>query len=1076
MAIPQLEENLNIISLLDDEPNDVGGLTASELKAKFDEGNNIIKNYINGTLIPMLENYGVERVVKHTDGEGMITYIRLNSDKVLETSVDGINWESTGSSGHIIESESGELPQRSRLKFLNTIIEDNGTETVIHGMTGPQGPQGVQGIRGLQGEKGEKGDRGYLWYPSVDTLGNLTFTLTDNENVPPTYNIRGPQGVQGVQGPQGVVGPTGPQGIQGVRGPQGIQGEQGEIGPRGETGATGPQGPTGPQGLTGPAGKDGTSLYIEDVYSTLAALRNALPTGNEKMYMVSENGECYIWSELSNDWISVGALQGPIGPQGPAGANGATGPKGDTGPRGPQGVQGPQGEQGAEGPQGIQGLQGPQGVEGKSAYSSAVTAGFTGTEAEFNEMLAGIGNKLDYNGDGKDLTPTFAKANTFVNIQNGEKMSTLLGKIAKGLDRDSTPTENSTNLITSGGVAEALANVKPKIPNHNFIKNAWFKNFDNVKASLRGTQIYQDANCTTPYPNVQGASIMVCVPSGSNYKWAEKDGSNTIYIKASDVVDASTIENWQFNSGVANVDSNGLHTNASADTTWIIQYVKCDIGKTYTLSVNVDGVISSTTVTLESTSTTASISLGGSNVLMLSYDGDIGNSWYISIITYSTALTIKSVKLEMGNTSTLAYETAESYDADWEWHEANFGIPVGMYTFTPSETMSDEWLLCNGSTFSANSYPKLAQIFTPSYTPISENVPWHSDEWSFATDGTNFAYVYASSGNFYLGLGTIGVETIKSLLIGSSSNIKNPHVAYGNGQWVIVGLSGYYLNPYMWVYNSFEALYTTSSLTGGYEFCSNQSIANNWNTNFNIIYHDNTWHFLSSHTNIAGVYDTYTTGRLYVNQSIWSQRELTGNTIFFNAPFFCGIIENKLWVSGYDGRNSTYLMQFFLLENNVWSRQIVSSTTLKQNTIIDVSKLGDKYVFVTNNKVLSADSLSNVSNLTSSSAFYTTPLSHYIGSLDNGDAIYISQAGKLIKMASTSSIVEYDLGFKVSSASKSWNGLKLSGDKFFVIGYSGFQDDTSGTTGNYGRIAIVDKACKLPTITLSGLNVFVRGK
>ena len=42
-----LDGDLNIIQKLDDEPNDVGGLTSAELKAKFDESGNIIKKYIN---------------------------------------------------------------------------------------------------------------------------------------------------------------------------------------------------------------------------------------------------------------------------------------------------------------------------------------------------------------------------------------------------------------------------------------------------------------------------------------------------------------------------------------------------------------------------------------------------------------------------------------------------------------------------------------------------------------------------------------------------------------------------------------------------------------------------------------------------------------------------------------------------------------------------------------------------------------------------------------------------------------------------------------------------------------------
>ena len=52
IEITLLDGDLNIIQKLDDEPNDVGGLTSAELKAKFDEAGNTIKTYINDTLIP----------------------------------------------------------------------------------------------------------------------------------------------------------------------------------------------------------------------------------------------------------------------------------------------------------------------------------------------------------------------------------------------------------------------------------------------------------------------------------------------------------------------------------------------------------------------------------------------------------------------------------------------------------------------------------------------------------------------------------------------------------------------------------------------------------------------------------------------------------------------------------------------------------------------------------------------------------------------------------------------------------------------------------------------------------------
>lgn len=55
MSLTKLTADLNIIQALDDEPNDVGGLTAAQLKAKFDQAGGAIKTYLNGTLTPELD-------------------------------------------------------------------------------------------------------------------------------------------------------------------------------------------------------------------------------------------------------------------------------------------------------------------------------------------------------------------------------------------------------------------------------------------------------------------------------------------------------------------------------------------------------------------------------------------------------------------------------------------------------------------------------------------------------------------------------------------------------------------------------------------------------------------------------------------------------------------------------------------------------------------------------------------------------------------------------------------------------------------------------------------------------------
>lgn len=55
MALTKFTKDMAIISALDDEPNDVGGLSAAELKEKFDEGGQTLKTFINETLLPEID-------------------------------------------------------------------------------------------------------------------------------------------------------------------------------------------------------------------------------------------------------------------------------------------------------------------------------------------------------------------------------------------------------------------------------------------------------------------------------------------------------------------------------------------------------------------------------------------------------------------------------------------------------------------------------------------------------------------------------------------------------------------------------------------------------------------------------------------------------------------------------------------------------------------------------------------------------------------------------------------------------------------------------------------------------------
>lgn len=363
------------------------GLSVAEAQRAFDE---LVLDVVipkHNEVVEGLNELNIDTRIPSSNIKGL----RLNDDKVIEASTDGVTYEATGSSGHIVVDSGGNtMPQRSRMQFKNGTVEDINGVTVVTALKGDTGETGPQGIQGIQGEQGIQGKTGPVIVPSIDEYGVMSFSIQETAIAPNSVSVRGPQGPQGLQGVQGVQGVQGPQGEQGPTGPQGIQGVKGEQGPKGDTGSTGAQGPMGPQGIQGNDGADGRSFVIQDVYSTLGELKTAFPEGNEYAYQVSADKNIYIWSENETDWVSLGQLQGPQGPQGIQGVQGPQGEKGETGDTGPQGIQGEQGPTGATGPQGIQGVQGIPGADGKSAYEAALEAGYTGTEYAFNNALSQV--------------------------------------------------------------------------------------------------------------------------------------------------------------------------------------------------------------------------------------------------------------------------------------------------------------------------------------------------------------------------------------------------------------------------------------------------------------------------------------------------------------------------------------------------------------------------------------------------------------------------------------------------------------------------------------------------------------
>lgn len=129
------------VSALADKPK----MTAAELKAWFDSNStNEVKNAVNGIIDALTAAGGAAQIGttggnvqveldKRVTFEGAaVKFIRLNSDNVLETSADGVSWQTTAAGGHaVVDSGGTVLPQRGRVRFENAEVTDRNGETVV---------------------------------------------------------------------------------------------------------------------------------------------------------------------------------------------------------------------------------------------------------------------------------------------------------------------------------------------------------------------------------------------------------------------------------------------------------------------------------------------------------------------------------------------------------------------------------------------------------------------------------------------------------------------------------------------------------------------------------------------------------------------------------------------------------------------------------------------------------------------------------------------------------------------------------------------------------------------------------
>ena len=146
---------MNIISKLDDEPNDHQGLTPAQLKARFDMAGNAIKAYLNGTLLPEME-----RAIDHIDTSGFVPAERTVCGKPLS--------EDITLTAHDVGALPAETPIPSALADLN---EDSMHRTVTDAEKAAWNAKSNLAL-GETSTTAYRGDRGKIAYDHSQAAGN----------------------------------------------------------------------------------------------------------------------------------------------------------------------------------------------------------------------------------------------------------------------------------------------------------------------------------------------------------------------------------------------------------------------------------------------------------------------------------------------------------------------------------------------------------------------------------------------------------------------------------------------------------------------------------------------------------------------------------------------------------------------------------------------------------------------------------------------------------------------------------------------------------------------------------------
>lgn len=297
LVIPGLDSDLDIIQKLDDEPNDVGGLTAAQLKAKFDESGNTIKTYLNDTLLPALSDTVAEEEVRAAAEEQRQT----NESARVSTEADRASAE-----GLRVTAESARATQegaradaeaaRSAAEAARGSAESTRSAQESSRVSAEAGRVSAESARAAAEQARAGAETARVSEFSALKAQSESATAAANTAAGKVNNMT-VQASTGAAGSSASVtrGTNAQGGIElTFQIPKGDKGDTGDTGARGPRGDTGPQGPQGPQG---PAGS-GSGDMLASTYD---------PTGKAQDVFAYADGKNVLYVTVSEPTTPTGS-------------------------------------------------------------------------------------------------------------------------------------------------------------------------------------------------------------------------------------------------------------------------------------------------------------------------------------------------------------------------------------------------------------------------------------------------------------------------------------------------------------------------------------------------------------------------------------------------------------------------------------------------------------------------------------------------------------------------------------------------------------------------------------------------